>query len=73
MRAPQHLMSRIGALFFSLGCLLSSGSATALAQDDAESELVPLEPVTVTAQKRGQAATAVPITLTAYTGEFLES
>lgn len=52
--------------------LLLAGAISARAQT-ASTSTVSLDPITVTAQMRGQVATDVPITLTAYTGGFLES
>jgi len=66
------------ALFRLLVLALSSAAGSLFAQEDISREVtseqtVTLEPVTVTAQKRGQAVTEVPITLNAYTGTFLET
>lgn len=65
-------MLRTGALLFPLCILLGTGSTRALAQDAAESEPVALDPLVVTAQKRGQSIDQVPIAITAYTGTFLD-
>lgn len=52
--------------------LLFAGAISARGQP-APGPVLSFDPITVTAQMRGQAATDVPITLTAYTGRFLES
>jgi len=63
-------MPRLSTLRLAIWAL--TGTTAALAQITPESPLA-LEPLTVTAQHRGQIVTEVPITLTAYAGSFLET
>jgi iron complex outermembrane receptor protein len=53
--------------------LLSAQPSTAPAAAASADSAIPLAPITVTAQKRGQSISEVPLSLNAYTGTFLET
>lgn len=66
---------RRAALFTALACILAAPAVAlpALAQDAAPSAGDELDRIVVTAQKREQQIEDVPISISAYSGEFLEA